>query len=128
MEPVVNAGMVVVLFLEGTSSDGSEVLPFRSSLLDPAQEHGWPVTPAWIHYTWPDGTKAEHVAYWGDATFLTHFLRLMSEQRVVAHARFGEPITEKTGRKELAQELHARVCRMKANYETDKKSASLPAK
>ena len=31
-----NAGTVVILFAEGTSSDGRTVLPFRSSLLEPA--------------------------------------------------------------------------------------------
>lgn len=128
MKPVVEAGMVVVLFLEGTSSDGGEVLPFRSSLLAPAEEHGWPVTPAWIHYALPDGTKAEHVAYWGDATFFTHFVKLMSVKRVRAHAHFGTPIMEKLGRKELAQELRTKVCRMKEEYETRGRSESVLAK
>jgi 1-acyl-sn-glycerol-3-phosphate acyltransferase len=128
MEPVVNAGMVVVLFLEGTSSDGSQVLPFRSSLLAPVEEHGWPVTPAWIHYTLPDGAKAEHVAYWGDATFLTHFLNLITQKRVQAHAHFGTPVTVKSSRKELAQELHAQVCRLKENYEAKEKGERVLAK
>ena len=128
MEPVVNAGTVVVLFLEGTSSDGSEVLPFRPSLLASAEEHGWPVTPAWIHYAWPDGSKAEHVAYWGDATFFTHFLRLLGEKRVQAHVHFGSPVTEKIGRKEMAQELRDRVCRMKAEYEGKDKTNGILAK
>src|SRR5207244_1055064 len=35
MVKVVEAGVVVTLFLEGTSSDGANVLPFRSSLLAP---------------------------------------------------------------------------------------------
>jgi 1-acyl-sn-glycerol-3-phosphate acyltransferase len=128
MEPVVNAGMVVVLFLEGTSSDGSEVLPFRPSLLAAAEEHGWPVTPAWIHYTWPDGKKAEHVAYWGDATFFTHFLRLLSAKRVQAHARFGAALTGKMSRKEMAQESRDRVCRMKEEYASRNKPANVLAK
>ncbi len=128
MEPVVNAGMVVVLFLEGTSSDGSQVLPFRSSLLAPAEGHGWTVTPAWIHYTLPDGKKAEDVAYWGDATFFTHFLNLLTKKRIHAHASFGAPVEGKLGRKELAQELHARVCQMKEKYEAKGKATEVVAK
>jgi 1-acyl-sn-glycerol-3-phosphate acyltransferase len=113
MVRVVKAGMVVVLFLEGTSSDGSEVLPFRSSLLAPAEENGWPVTPAWIHYTLEDGTMGQNVCYWGDMTFATHFLKMLTKKRIRAHVRFGAPLTEKTGRKEMAQELHRRVCELK---------------
>lgn len=126
MKPVVEAGMVVTLFLEGTSSDGSEVLPFRSSLLAPAEEHGWPVTPAWIHYTMPEGSAAQDVCYWGDMTFFTHFLKLLSRKRAQAHVRFGPPITEKLGRKELAHELHTQVCRQKAKYEEAENSQRTP--
>ena len=117
LEKVVQAGMVVTLFLEGTSSDGSKVLPFRSSLLAPAEEHGWLVTPSWIHYSMQDGSVAKDVAYWGDMTFFPHFLRLLTKQSVQAHVRFGAPVTKKPGRKELARELHVEVCRMKERYE-----------
>jgi 1-acyl-sn-glycerol-3-phosphate acyltransferase len=118
MAPVVEAGVVVTLFLEGTSSDGSKVLPFHSSLLAPVEERDWPVAPAWIRYTLQDGTMAEDVCYWGDMTFFTHFLKLLTKKNIQAHVRFGEPVTGKTGRKELAHELHAQVCRMKQQYET----------
>jgi 1-acyl-sn-glycerol-3-phosphate acyltransferase len=127
MKRVVDAGMVVTLFLEGTSSDGSKVLPFRSSLLGPAEELGWPVTPAWIHYTMEKGLVSEDVCYWGDMTFLTHFLKLLTKERVQAHARFGPPVTEKLGRKELAQALHARICRMKEKFEAEEKTGDVLA-
>ena len=99
-----------------------------TSLLAPAEEHGWPVTPAFIRYTWPNGKKAEHVAYWGDATFFTHFLKLLGERRVEAHPCFGAPVTEKIGRKEMAQELREQVCRMKAECEGKEKASGILAK
>lgn len=117
MAPVVEAGVVVTLFLEGTSSDGSKVLPFHSSLLAPVEEHEWPVTPAWIHYTLQDGTMAEDVCYWGDMTFFTHFLNLLTRKDIQAQVRFGSPTSGKPGRKELAKDLHAQVCGMKREYE-----------
>lgn len=122
MEPIVSAGMPVTLFLEGTSSDGSEVLPFRSSLLAPAEEHGWPVMPAWISYSMPEGVVEQDVCYWGDMTFFPHFWKLLGQKEIQAHVRFGEPVTKKMTRKELAHELHARVCDMKKSFGAKKGS------
>lgn len=47
---VLDAGVPVVRFPEGTSSDGLEVLPFMPSLLQSAIDTGSPVTPAAILY------------------------------------------------------------------------------
>jgi 1-acyl-sn-glycerol-3-phosphate acyltransferase len=113
MVPVVNSGVPVALFLEGTSTDGSTVLPFRSSLLAPAEEHHWPATAAWIRYTIEDGSVSQDIAYWGDMTFGPHFLNLFSKKDFAAHLSFDTPLTEKMDRKEMARELHARVCRLK---------------
>jgi 1-acyl-sn-glycerol-3-phosphate acyltransferase len=117
MTPVVNSGMVVTLFLEGTSSDGHEVLPFRSSLLASAEEHGWTATPSWIHYTMPEGSVEQDVCYWGDMTFVPHFLKLLGKRGVRAHVRFGDQVKEKLARKDLARALHAEVCKMKNEFE-----------
>jgi 1-acyl-sn-glycerol-3-phosphate acyltransferase len=116
MVPVVNAGVPVALFLEGTTTDGSAVLPFRSSLLASAEEHNWPATAAWIHYTIADGSMERDICYWADMTFGPHFLKLFSKKRFEAFVSFDTPITEKMDRKELARELHARVCRLKAAH------------
>ncbi len=116
-ERVVNAGVVVVLFLEGTSSDGSEVLPFRSSLLAPAEAHGWPVTGAWIHYEVEDGIAGEDVCYWGDMTFGPHFFKLMRKRRIKARVKFGSALSNAADRKEMAREAHAQVCRLKEEHE-----------
>jgi lyso-ornithine lipid O-acyltransferase len=121
MVGVVNAGVVVALFPEGTSSDGSQVLPFRSSLFGPAEEHHWPVTPAWIHYSLKDGSVADEVCYWRDMTFFSHLLNLFSKKSVEAFVSFGTPIEGKMDRKEMARELHAKVCGMKDAYLSDSK-------
>ncbi len=113
MVKVVNAGIVVTLFLEGTSSDGSTVLPFRSPLLAPAETHHWPVTPACVRYALKGGSVADEVCYWRDMTFATHFLNLLSKKRIEAFVRFGEPLKAGLDRKEMARELHAEVCQLK---------------
>ncbi|HWF18515.1 MAG TPA: lysophospholipid acyltransferase family protein [Verrucomicrobiae bacterium] len=113
MTGVVNSGVIVALFPEGTSSDGSQVLPFRSSLFGPAEEHHWPVTPAWIHYTLKEGSVADEVCYWRDMTFFPHLLNLLSKKSIEAFVSFGTPIEGKMDRKEMARELHSRVCALK---------------
>lgn len=110
MKAVVDAGVPVVVFLEGTSSGGDTVLPFRSSLLAPAAEHGWQVTPAWVTYELADGSVAEEVAYWRDMTFFPHLIKLLGKEGFEARVHFGEPVTAKMDRKAMAKELHSRVC------------------
>lgn len=116
LRPIVEGGTVVALFPEGTSSGGGAVLPFRSSLLEPAASNGWPVTPAWLTYDIDpsEGTLAEDVAYWRDMTFAPHFLNLLSKTSIVARVRYGEPMTGVADRKELTRHLHAEVRRMRA--------------
>jgi len=115
---VAQSGGVVALFPEGTSSDGREVLPFHASLLAPAAGNGWPVTPAWIHYTLADGAVSQEVCYWGDMTFGPHLLNLLSKKSIRGHVCFGPPVTEKLDRKELARRLHAEVCQLKTKFES----------
>ncbi len=118
MAKVIAAGEVLTLFLEGTSSGGSEVLPFRPSLLAPAVEHHWPATAAWIHYTLPagDGSVADEVCYWRDMTFGPHLFILLSKQRIGVFVGYGTPVQAGMDRKELARELHAQVCRLKDKH------------
>lgn len=114
---VANRGVIVALFPEGTSSNGSTVLPFRSSLLGPAEQNGWPVTPAWIHYTLRDGSVADEICYWRDMTFFPHLLNLLSKESFEASVSFGEPVAGGLDRKEMACELHTRVCALKERHE-----------
>ena len=60
------AGLRLFLFPEGTSSDGSRVLPFHSSLFQPAIDLQVPVSAACIEYTIPDGVAATEACYYGD--------------------------------------------------------------
>lgn len=107
--PIVDSGTVITLFPEGTSSGGDRILPFRSSLLEPAALFGWPVTPAWITYELADGTVSEDVAYWRDMVFFPHFLNLLSKRTITARVRYGNPVQGIADRKELTRILHTAV-------------------
>lgn len=114
LRPIVEGGTVLTIFPEGTSSGGETILPFRSSLLEPAAAGGWPVTPAWITYALDpgEGSVAEEVAYWRDMTLAPHLLNLLSKRRVRAQVHFGTPIEGVADRKELTRRLHAAVVGM----------------
>lgn len=108
-EPVAAAGVPVVIFLEGTSSNGDAVLPFRPSLLAPAVAGQWPVAPVGLDYTVTPGSVAKDVAWWGDMEFFPHFLNLLGRDSVRARIAFGESRPAGPDRKTLARDLHAAV-------------------
>jgi 1-acyl-sn-glycerol-3-phosphate acyltransferase len=115
-------GDCLVLFPEGTSSDGNGVLPFRSALLSVAEldlsRHeavkGRPyrvrVQPVSIAYTRSNGVpmgRAGRAAYawYGDMDFLPHLWRALAEGPLDVVVEFHPPVTvEQLGdRKKLTQ-------------------------
>lgn len=106
-------GVVVTLFPEGTSTGGREVLPFRSSLLEPAASHRWPVAPACVAYNVPGGSAETDACYWGNMDFVRHLGNLMAVKIIHASVVFGSPIEKDLGRKQLAASLHSEVVRLK---------------
>jgi 1-acyl-sn-glycerol-3-phosphate acyltransferase len=125
MGGTLNSGVVVALFPEGTSSDGSCVLPFRSSLLEPAASQGWPVTPASISYHLPGGGAGTDVCYWGDMDFLTHLVKLLSKKVIHVTVAFGEPVEACRDRKRLAAGLHEAVAGLKHPEQAGAQAASM---
>ncbi|MEI6871399.1 MAG: 1-acyl-sn-glycerol-3-phosphate acyltransferase, partial [Verrucomicrobiota bacterium] len=103
-----NAGLLVTLFPEGTSSDGGSVLPFQPSLLQPVVDLAVPVAPAHIAYTGLDGLPAEDIAYFGDRTLGACLLALFKRREIQATVRLGEAVPP-SNRKTLATQLHAAV-------------------
>jgi 1-acyl-sn-glycerol-3-phosphate acyltransferase len=106
------AGLRVVLFAEGTSSDGSGVLPFRPSLFEPALTVGAPITPVYLSYTASSGSVANDVCYWGEMTFVPHALKLFSIRSVTARIIFGPTLRNLRDRKQTADLTRAEVVRM----------------
>jgi 1-acyl-sn-glycerol-3-phosphate acyltransferase len=105
--------LLVVIFPEGTSSDGRDVLPFRSSLLEPALRGGHDISVSHIAYALPGGDAQQEVCYWGDHTFFPHLLNLLGKKTVNAKLRFGKFTRTTDDRKELASQLHTAVIQLK---------------
>jgi 1-acyl-sn-glycerol-3-phosphate acyltransferase len=113
LRAVMDSGALVVLFPEGTSSDGRTVLPFKSSLLEPATACSHPLSASLIAYRLEDGDVGEEVCYWKDMTFVPHLINLLSKKRVGVSVQFSKLRNGSRNRKKLARELHAEVLKLK---------------
>lgn len=107
-------GERLVLFAEGTSSDGSRVLPFKSSLFGAIETAAFDVKPRiqpiTIDYAYPERGQPlndEHralYAWYGDMALLPHLWRMMELSGALIRVRLHDVIqpTAETGRKALA--------------------------
>jgi 1-acyl-sn-glycerol-3-phosphate acyltransferase len=100
----------ILLFPEGTTSNGSSILPFKASLIAYPSDNSLPVHYATINYSTPlnEEKASESVCWWRDVSFPSHFLELLKLKRIYGSIHFGEhPITN-TDRKDLAKELYVK--------------------
>ncbi|HEY6023524.1 MAG TPA: lysophospholipid acyltransferase family protein [Pseudolabrys sp.] len=121
-------GTSVVLFAEGTSSDGNRVLPFRSALLGAVEEAASRggadsilIQPMAITYTGQHGIPMgrQHrplVAWYGDLDFMPHIRAFIEQGAVDAVVSYGEPVPADvaTNRKATTRQLEAAVRRLLA--------------
>lgn len=112
IEQALANGNVVVLFPEGTSWNGSEVLPFKSSLLEPIVGAKYPLAVSGIRYAVAEGSVADDICYWGDMTFFPHLVRLMTKRQVEARVAFALVPQPAPNRKDLALQLQSEVVRL----------------
>lgn len=130
IEAALRSGIRVVLYPEGTSSGGDNVLPFHAPLLQSAVKAGCAITPACIAYEIKNGDPREDVCYWRDMTFASHFLGLLGKGKVHAHVALGKSRTGLSDRKSAARILHEDVSELHAelgaelHHETSLKSHS----
>ena len=116
MRREIEAGALVVLFPEGTTSDGREVLPFKSSLLEPATQQPHGLSAGFIEYALTDGSVADEVCYWRDMTLAPHLLNLLGKRGLEARLSFTELRQASPDRKQLARQLHSEVVRLKEAF------------
>ena len=112
----------LILFPEGTSSDGNAVLPFKSALFSVAQvePNGRPllVQPVSIAYTRLDGMPVgralrPYFAWYGDMTLAPHFWEVAGLGHTTVDVIFHPPVTiaEYESRKALAEHCYKVVAR-----------------
>jgi 1-acyl-sn-glycerol-3-phosphate acyltransferase len=113
IQTALNQGALVVLFPEGTSSNGETVLPLKSSLLEPATDQTHSLSAGLIQYELDDGDVSEEVCYWKDMTLVPHLINLLGKQTFRASVRFTRLRERSTNRKEIARQLHSEILRLK---------------
>jgi 1-acyl-sn-glycerol-3-phosphate acyltransferase len=116
----------IVLFAEGTTGDGTFMLPFKSTLFGAAARavgeggaQAVHVQPVAIAYTrlhgMPMGRQHRPLAAWiGDQDLGPHALSLLVEGGIDVEVHFGEPMAFAAGtsRKVVARQVEARVSAM----------------
>ncbi len=117
IQAALDTGALVTVFPEGTSWNGTEVLPFKSPLLEPAVNSKHPLAVSYLHYEMDEmnegGDASEEICYWGDHTFFPHLLNLLSKRRFRISVRFASIINPVVDRKELARQLREEVLKLK---------------
>ena len=103
----------VLLFPEGTSTDGHQVQRFHSRLIDPATTYGTQITAASIRYIVEDGTPEERLCWGDDTLFVPHLMTTLSTPGFSAVVHFGEPAIY-TDRRVASDTTHAQVTAMRA--------------
>ena len=122
-------GDAVLLFPEGTSSDGVRILPFRSALIgavhhairDSTHHQQVTVQPVSVAYIGIGGVPVgralrDKVAWYGDADLLPHLLGVVAAGAVDVTVTWGEPVAYdlSADRKRIARDAETAVRRMSA--------------
>ncbi len=106
----------LLFFPEGTSTDGLQVLPFKTTLFQSffapeLRDVIW-VQPVTVLYNAPDGTDPRFYGWWGDMSFGGHLLRTLASLRqgqvtTIYHNPLA--VADFENRKALAQACEAQV-------------------
>ncbi len=122
-------GDAVLLFPEGTSSDGVRILPFRSALIgavhhaigDSTHHQQVTVQPVSIAYVGIGGVPVgralrDKVAWYGDADLLPHLVNVVAAGAVDVTVTWGAPVAYdiSADRKQIARDAETAVRRMSA--------------
>ena len=105
-------GDICAVFPEGTTTDGSRVLQFHSSLLQPALIAGADVHPVALRFKRSDGTLCTEAAYDGDKSLWNTLQSIAAQSVIHAHAWFLDAVPgEHARRRALAEAARQAIVR-----------------
>jgi 1-acyl-sn-glycerol-3-phosphate acyltransferase len=113
LQEALAAGDVISLFPESTTSDGTAMLPFKSSFFGLTQEAGLYVQPISVVYTHlnsrPMDAAARPLVYWyGDMYFFPHMVKFLQQRSLDVTLLFHSPIAPKSFDSRKALAAHCR--------------------
>lgn len=116
LSELLNAGLNVTLFPEGSTSPGDRLLEFKKTLLESAMRSRCRVLPVAIRYTAVDGrtfdeSNRDAVAWYGDMSFLPHLMRMAATRSIDVRMTVMAPVPfrDHGSRKRLAGEVKTRI-------------------
>jgi 1-acyl-sn-glycerol-3-phosphate acyltransferase len=122
---VLAGGDVVAIFPEGTTTDGLDMLPFKSSLLQPIVEAEGHVQPVAIRYRAPDGTLSVAPAYVGETSFAESFWQVCGVRALTVELIATEALPARNGhRRHLARDAESLIRTVLAESDGAKGPAS----
>lgn len=94
---VLSQGLSVVLYPEGTSTNGERVLPFKKTLMTSAAGTGIGIKPMVLNYRRVNGEPMsakwrDYVFWYGDQTFFPALMRFFSLKSVAVDLEFCEDV------------------------------------
>ncbi len=113
-EEALRHGVLLVVFPEATTTDGSLLLPFRPAFFQSAVDAQVPVTSAHICYTLEDGRFGTDLCWWGDVDLMPHVVSTFGKRRVQAHLRSATASHRFTDRKMAARITQSEVLELRA--------------
>ena len=110
-------GLPLIIFPEGTSSDGTKILPFKSSFFEIFLNRDVKIQPFTISVLEFDGKKAssadirDQYAWYGDMTLEPHLWHFAKSRGAVVKVSFQEPVLSSSfqDRKQLSAACHSGV-------------------
>jgi 1-acyl-sn-glycerol-3-phosphate acyltransferase len=87
MAQALEAGHMVAVFPEGTTGDGTVLLPFHANLLQAAVATATPVQPVALRFSDPQHAVSPVVAWLGDDTLASSLWRVAGSRGLVAHVQ-----------------------------------------
>jgi 1-acyl-sn-glycerol-3-phosphate acyltransferase len=104
-----SSGDIVAVFPEGTTTDGTTLLRFHASLLQPVVESHGHVQPVALRYRDAHGATSAAPVY-GDETIASSFWRVCGERRLVVEVIASTPIpARQLHRRELARQAEGAI-------------------
>ncbi|HEX7155979.1 MAG TPA: lysophospholipid acyltransferase family protein [Burkholderiaceae bacterium] len=85
------AGETIGIFPEGTTTNGTVVLPFHANLIQPALDRGARLRPVGVRYT-QYGAHSEAAAYYGDMNILASLWRVVTAPRLTVELHWLPPV------------------------------------
>ncbi|MEI6228038.1 MAG: lysophospholipid acyltransferase family protein [Methylophilaceae bacterium] len=86
------SGDNLCFFPEGTTTDGSEIKPFKSSLMQAAIDSNASIQPVAIRYPGLNGSINTNIAYAGETTMLESMQQLLLQKNPLVELHFFSPI------------------------------------